>query len=101
MLTPLIFQIILLQSETLQNVKNYPNPFNSSTTITWQSMESGLTKLEITDVFGRKVKSLVNDFKQKGEHEVHFESGELSSGIYIFQLKLGNSIVTKKMLIEK
>jgi PKD repeat protein len=90
-----------LKFGSLLNVTNYPNPFSTSTTIYWQALASEQTTLEVTDVFGRKIKTLVNEFKSQGEHTVRFDSEALSEGIYFYQLKLGNSIVTKKMMIKK
>jgi len=90
-----------LKFGSLLNVTNYPNPFSTSTTIYWQALASDQTTLEVIDVFGRKIKTLVNEFKSQGEHTVRFDSEALSEGIYFYQLKLGNSIVTKKMMIKK
>ncbi len=83
------------------HLQNFPNPFNSSTVIRWQSPVSGQTTLNVLDVLGRKVKSLVDEFKSQGEYDVQFDSNELPSGTYFYQLKVGNHITTKKMMIMK
>jgi len=89
------------QSFSLQ--QNYPNPFNPSTIIKWQQPETGLVTLKIYDVLGREVTTIVNEELQAGEYEVEFSTtggGDgLSSGIYFYQLKSGNYIETKKMVL--
>jgi len=89
------------QSEYKLLIKNYPNPFNAYTNIIWKSLLSGHTTLNIFDIFGRKVKTLVDEFKPQGEYNVNFDSKELPSGTYFYQLSLGNLITTKKMIIMK
>lgn len=86
---------------TINAIDNYPNPFNSSTIIRWQSPVSGQTTLNVLDVLGRKVITLVDEFKLQGEYNVQFDSNELPSGTYFYQLRVGNHITTKKMMIMK
>ncbi|MBE0571546.1 MAG: T9SS type A sorting domain-containing protein [Ignavibacteriaceae bacterium] len=97
--------------------QNYPNPFNSTTKIKFSIPQSpllggdgrgGLVTLKVYDILGNEVATLVNEELAAGEFEVEFNatshSGEgrnLVSGIYFFQLKSGNYIETKKMLLLK
>jgi len=85
--------------------QNFPNPFNPNTTIKWQIPETGLVTLKIFDVLGREVTTLVNEEKPAGEYEVEFNTSTInhhpSSGIYFYQLKAGNFIQTKKMILIK
>ncbi len=81
--------------------QNYPNPFNPSTKISWQSPVSSWQTLKVYDVLGNEVATLVNEEKLAGEYEVEFKAVELSSGIYFYQLKVGEFIQTKKMTILK
>jgi hypothetical protein len=83
------------------NIINYPNPFISATTIKWKSQTSGNTRLAIYDVFGRIITTIVDEFKPQGEYNVQFESNDLPSGIFFYQLKVGNFVSTKKMMIMK
>jgi hypothetical protein len=80
------------------SLDNYPNPFNSSTMIRWQSAVSGQTTLVVLDMLGRKMKTLVDDFKHEGKHSVSFDIKDLPSGTYYYQLKIGNNYLTKKMI---
>jgi len=82
-------------------LQNYPNPFNSSAVIRWNSSVGRHTTLNVFDMLGRKVKTLVDEFKPQGEYNVHFDSKELPSGTYFYQLSVGNHIKTKKMIIMK
>ena len=82
--------------------QNYPNPFNPSTKISWQSPVGGWQTLKVYDVLGRKVTTLVDEYKEGGYHEVEFQSAvgnrQLASGIYYYQLKAGSYVETKKMV---
>jgi len=82
-------------------IQNYPNPFNSTTMIRWQSPISGQTTLILYNTLGQQVKTLVDEFKQQGEYILHLDSGELTSGTYLYQLKVGNHITTNKVIIMK
>jgi parallel beta-helix repeat protein len=82
-------------------LQNYPNPFNPSTTIKYQISEISFITLKIYDVLGNEVATIVNEEKQVGEYEIEFSGNELTSGIYFYQLRAGNYIKTKKMLILK
>ncbi len=79
--------------------QNYPNPFNPSTTIQYQIPKSGLVTLKVYDVLGREVKTLVNQYQNVGSHEINFNAANLSSGVYFYQLRGGNFVSTKKMIL--
>jgi hypothetical protein len=86
--------------------QNYPNPFNPNTTIKFAVPYTYNITLEIYDMLGRKVKTLVNGLYEPGEYRVVWdgtnEAGNLvSSGIYFYQLKAGNILISKKMMLVK
>jgi len=81
--------------------QNYPNPFNPSTTIKWQQPETGLVTLKIYDVLGREVTTLITEELTAGEHKTIFDASGFSSGIYFYQIKAGDFIQTKKMILIK
>ena len=81
--------------------QNYPNPFNPGTKIFYTVAVKQLVSLKVYDLLGREITTLVNEEKPAGEYEVEFDAGSLSSGIYFYQLKAGNSILTKKMIYLK
>ncbi|MDR3668078.1 MAG: arylsulfotransferase family protein [Ignavibacteriaceae bacterium] len=81
--------------------QNYPNPFNPTTVIHYEIAADALVTLKIYDELGREVKTLVNQYQNKGKYDINFIAVNLSSGIYFYQLKTGNFISTKKMLLMK
>ncbi|MCK9424428.1 MAG: T9SS type A sorting domain-containing protein [Ignavibacteriaceae bacterium] len=90
--------------ETFQLLTNYPNPFNPSTVISYQLAVGSFVTLKIYDVLGNEVAMLVNEEQHSGTHQVTFNpqqiisSHQLSSGVYFYQLKQNNFIITKKMI---
>jgi len=86
--------------------QNYPNPFNPSTTIKYELNGSGDVRLQIFDIKGELIKTLVNDFQNSGKYEVIWNGtnnrGEkLSSGVYFYSIRTGENISTKKMILLK
>ncbi len=82
--------------------QNYPNPFNSSTAIIYEIPSTGFVKVNIYNSLGQKVASLVNSVQSQGKHAVAFDAGDLSSGIYYYQLEFENlKSQMKKMVLIK
>ncbi len=81
--------------------QNYPNPFNPSTQIAFDIASTGHVQLDVFDVMGRQVATLVNNTVPVGTHMVTFDAQNLSSGIYIYRMTSGASIQTKRMLLMK
>ena len=93
--------------------QNYPNPFNPSTKIRFEipSASSDLifstqkVTLKVYDVIGKEVATLVDEYKSAGTYEVEFNAGSIlkktTSGVYFYQLRIGNLIQTKKMILIK
>ena len=81
--------------------QNYPNPYNPSTTIKYSIPVLGFVTLKVYDVLGSEVTKLVNEEKLAGEYQVQFDGSSLTSGIYFYQLKAGDFISTKKMILMK
>ena len=87
--------------------QNYPNPFNPETVISFQLSVRSNVSLKIFDVLGREVATLVNEEKPAGEYQVLFNNQRitnhqlLSSGVLFYQLKVGNRLQTKSMLLLK
>lgn len=81
--------------------QNYPNPFNPSTRINYKVGEPGLVQLKVYNVLGVEVASLVNEFKNTGDHFADFEARNISSGIYFYTLSINNFTQTRKMILEK
>jgi|WetSurMetagenome_2_1015567.scaffolds.fasta_scaffold33543_2 photosystem II stability/assembly factor-like uncharacterized protein len=85
--------------------QNHPNPFNPSTKISWQTPVSDWQTLKVYDVLGNEVATLVNEYRAAGSYEVEFKSTvgshQLANGVYFYQLKAGDYVETKKMILMK
>lgn len=81
--------------------QNYPNPFNPSTTIKYEIKNPSFTSLKIYTVVGQEIATLVNKEQRVGTYKVIFNQHNLSSGLYFYQIKSGNSHQTKSMLFVK
>lgn len=81
--------------------QNYPNPFNPVTVINFQLPKNSNVTLQVFDLLGREVATLVNGRKSAGFHKITFDASMLSSGMYIYRLKAGNFISTKKLTVVK
>jgi hypothetical protein len=81
--------------------QNYPNPFNPTTFIEYQLPKQGFVTLRIYDILGRVAATLVNQDMQAGNYTVEFNASNLASGIYFYQLKVQDLILTKKMMLLK
>ncbi|MCX6162480.1 MAG: T9SS type A sorting domain-containing protein [Ignavibacteriae bacterium] len=91
----------LKEKESYFDAKNYPNPFNPSTTISYTLKESSYVKLSVYDRLGREVKTLVEDQQNAGTHTVEFNGSSLPSGIYFFRIKTNERTEVKKMILAK
>ena len=108
-----LFDVYIGSEQYLQEVKecllpgeftlmqNYPNPFNPTTVIRYGLKEAGMVKLEVFDILGRRVQTLVNKNMQPGWYIVDFNAVNLSSGVYLYRLQSGNQVKVHKMLLVK
>jgi len=86
--------------------QNYPNPFNANTQITFALPKSGRTKLEVFNVLGQKISTLVDEFLTAGTKTVNWDGRDekgipVPSGVYFYQLQAAEFRETKKMLVLK
>ena len=81
--------------------QNYPNPFNPTTTIRYELPQDGIVTIEVFDILGQKVKTILNEYKRADRYEVTFNSAQLASGVYIYQLRVNDFITSKKMVLTK
>ena len=82
--------------------QNYPNPFNSNTMIKYTLPKRDHVYLDIYDIGGRKLETLVNGNQEAGEYKVPFDASKYSSGVYLYRLRTKNGISkTKKMMLLK
>ncbi|MDZ7694205.1 MAG: T9SS type A sorting domain-containing protein [Balneolaceae bacterium] len=91
-------------SEIPESVKlnpNYPNPFNPSTTITFELIEQAHVELNVYTIVGQKVATLVDGVREMGEHQESWNAADMPSGIYIAQLEVQGKVYIRKMTLIK
>ncbi len=81
--------------------QNYPNPFNPSTVIEYQLPVNSEVSIEVYNLLGRRVATLVNERKPAGHHNVTFDASGLSSGVYVYRIRSGEFVQTRKMMLVK
>jgi hypothetical protein len=81
--------------------QNYPNPFNPSTTIEFALPKESQVRLEVYDVLGQLVATLVDDIRPAGYYAQRFDASALGTGIYFYRLSAGENSFLKKMLLVK
>jgi hypothetical protein len=86
---------------TLSLSRNYPNPFNPVTRIDYSVPAGGKVKLEVYDLQGRLVSTVVDEVKSAGSYTADIDGGGLKSGIYFCRLETGSKIRTQKMTLIK
>ncbi|MFC1538950.1 T9SS type A sorting domain-containing protein [Candidatus Latescibacterota bacterium] len=82
-------------------ISSHPNPFNSSTTLTYSISKSTYVFLEVYSITGQKVATLVDGFKITGEHSVVFDGTDCASGLYFYRLNAGGFEKTGRMILVK
>ena len=82
-------------------VGSFPNPFNASTTITYALPTAGNVNLEVYNLAGQKVATLVNEYNEAGQHNVTWDAANYSSGIYFCKLSAGEKVFTERMTLLK
>jgi hypothetical protein len=80
---------------------NYPNPFNSATTIGYYVQRECRVRLDVFDLLGRKVKTLIDGYRDAGHHQVVWEPQAMPTGVYYYSLSAGDESKSRKMLFLK
>lgn len=81
--------------------QNFPNPFNSTTKISYSLPKPSDIKLAVYDILGKEITVLINEYKSPGTYETFFDASGLSGGIYFYKLYAGDFTETKKMIFAK
>jgi hypothetical protein len=82
-------------------LQNFPNPFNPSTTISYQLPKAGFVLLKVYNLLGKEVAVLVNEVKSEGKYSINFDAADLPSGFYIYSLKVNDFVQNQKMILMK
>ncbi|MBK7868954.1 MAG: VCBS repeat-containing protein [Ignavibacteriales bacterium] len=97
-----------IQSESDESIihefklmQNYPNPFNPVTTISYSIVNPGNVTIRVYDILGTMVKELYDGYKPAGNHSIQLDAGNLSSGIYLYELTSNGNKIVKKLSVTK
>ncbi len=90
-----------IASNEFQLHQNYPNPFNSQTTISYQLPVKAYVSLDVFDIHGRTVATLVEGEQAQGHYRVPFSVNHLPSGVYIYRLETNEQIMHQRMILLK
>ena len=97
-----IVEAVILPPARFSLEQNYPNPFNPSTKIEYAIASSQFVSLKVFNALGQEVETLVNEYQEAGAHsKVYVVNSTLPSGVYYYQLKAGEFIQTRKMILLK
>jgi len=89
------------QGNGLEIIGNYPNPFNPSTRISFHLPGPTDVKLEIFNILGQHITTLVDRFLEAGDHSVVWDGEQVASGFYYYRIQAGEQVATNKMLLLK
>jgi len=81
--------------------QNYPNPFNPTTTIRYDVPKESHVAIKVYNILGQEVMTLVDDNKRPGRYAVMLDGARLASGIYIYRVKAGDFVESKKLVVIK
>lgn len=81
--------------------QNYPNPFNPSTTILYSLPNSSYVKLSVYNSIGEEVRVLVDEERNAGNYNIHFDAADLTSGVYFYRLQTNSYMETKKFILVR
>ena len=92
--------------KTFKLLQNYPNPFNPETSISYQIPNTEKVEIKIFNAIGLEIKSLVYEKQTAGYYSVRWNGSDeignkVVSGIYLYQIKAGDFVSTKKMVLMK
>ena len=81
--------------------QNYPNPFNPTTTIRYQTPISGRVQIVLYSILGQQIRILENGIKSAGMHTTFLDASDLSSGVYIYQVRFEGQVFSRKITLQK
>ncbi|MCU7493580.1 MAG: T9SS type A sorting domain-containing protein [Bacteroidota bacterium] len=81
--------------------QNYPDPFNSSTTINFSVKQDGMVRLSVYNILGSRVAVILDAYKPAGDYSVRYNGDKLPGGVYFYKLESGGRILTKKFILLK
>lgn len=95
-----VYPIPYAATKTVSAVRNFPNPFNISTTISFEVKAAARIQVDVYSVDGRLVNRLADEIMDSGQRQIPFERGNLQNGTYLVTISTDTQTVTQKMLIQ-
>jgi len=92
--------IYSIEKENFSVSQNYPNPFSKQTEITINSPKNTTAELVVYDVIGNRISTSIHNVK-RGENAITYHADNLVQGIYIYQVKIENQLITKRMIVGR
>jgi hypothetical protein len=95
-----IYNAVGIDDKSVNNpvlTSNYPNPFNGTTTIKYTLNRNTRTEIIVYDLLGHKLTTLVDEYKVAGDYRVKWDASGLPGGVYMYQVKTEDFVVSKKM----
>ena len=96
-----IIEIVVNNPQDYILEQNYPNPFNPTTTISYSVPKESFVSLQVYDILGNEISTLVNEKKPQGYYNIEFNAKDLPSGIYFSRIQAGSFVAIKKMILLK
>jgi flagellar hook assembly protein FlgD len=96
-----IEEVSTIYPNTFSLSQNYPNPFNASTTIKYSLPEEAEVTIEIYDILGRRIETLIAGKQPAGSHSVVWEAKNVPSGVYFYRIEAGEYSQTQKCVLLK
>ena len=90
-----------VQPESFELHANYPNPFNAATEIEYSLNAPGKVRLDVFNILGRHVSTLIDQIESAGRHTVRWDASGVGSGVYFYRLRVGDDVKTRKMVVLK
>ena len=90
-----------LYPDELSILRNFPNPFNPTTRITYGLPENSDVQIIVYDISGKQIQYLLNDFQSPGYHSINWDASSYPSGMYFAEIKAGKYVHTKKLMLIK
>ncbi len=82
-------------------LSNYPNPFNPATNIVWEQPEQSHIRITVYDITGRRIARILDEARPAGRHEIRFDAGRLSSGLYLYRVDADGHALHGQMMLVK
>jgi parallel beta-helix repeat protein len=92
---------VVIENEQTAELRNYPNPFNPSTIISFHVPVTGHVEVSVFNSLGEKVADLVNEIREAGYFKVEWNASKLTTGIYFCRMQTGGTVSTQKMILMK